>query len=197
MYKTVITGGIACGKSVFSRCLSELGAVVLDSDDVVHTLEAPGGDAVKPIAEAFGRIMISEDGSVDRVKLGNAVFNDLQALNRLNGILHPLVDRYIEDWFEKEHAGIPVVEIPLLFEIGWENRYDCVIALLSEKSTQIQRLMKDRGLNREQAEARIAAQMPAYRKATLAHIVVYNNGSVETLRREAFRVYLLLKKRYG
>ncbi len=197
MHKIVITGGIACGKSLFCDFLGKLGADILDSDHVVHDLEAPGGAAVLAVAEAFGKDMIKDDGSVDRVKLGDFVFKNSTARKKLNAIVHPLVECYVENWFHQEHAGIPVVVIPLLFEIGWENRFDCVIALLSEKSTQLQRLMKSRGLTREDAEARLASQLPASDKAARAHIIVYNNDSVETLMSEAERVFALLKKRYG
>ncbi len=196
MYKIVITGGIACGKSLYSDYLRDLGAEILDCDDIVHDLETPDGVAVLPIAEAFGREMIKGDGSIDRVKLGAAVFDDPEALQKLNAIVHPLVDLYVENWFKQKHDGIPVVVIPLLFEIGWENRYDCVIALISDRKVQIQRLVELRNCGRKEAEARLGSQLPTSDKAARAHIVVYNNGSAEALKSEAERVLSLLKMRY-
>ena len=196
MYKIVITGGIACGKSLFSDFLRDQGVEILDCDEVVHDLEAPDGAAVSPIAGKFGREMIKDDGSVDRLKLGNAVFGDPEALQQLNAIVHPLIDLYVENWFKQKHDGIPVVVIPLLFEIGWENRYDCVIALISDRKVQIQRLMELRNCGLKEAEARLVSQLPTSDKAARAHIVVYNNGSADALKSEAERVLSLLKKRY-
>ncbi len=197
MYKIVITGGIACGKSLFSGYLRGLGASILDCDDITHDLEAANGAAVLPIAGAFGNEMLKTDGSVDRVKLGNLVFGDPEALHKLNMIVHPLVDLYVENWFKQKHTGIPIVVIPLLFEIGWENRYDCVIALISDKDVQLRRLMQSRNYGRREAEARLAAQLPNPDKAGRAHIVVHNNGSVDALKIEAERVFSLLEKRYA
>ena len=196
MYKIVITGGIACGKSLFSEYLRDLGVEILDCDDVVHELEASGGAAVLPIAEAFGEEMIKDDDSVDRVKLGKVVFGDPVALQKLNAVVHPLVDQYVENWYTQKHEGIPVVVIPLLFEIEWENRYDCVVALISDRNVQIERLMQLRNCGREEAEARVASQLPVSDKAARAHIVVYNNGSADALKSEAARVFSVLKKRY-
>lgn len=196
MYKIVITGGIACGKSLFSDYLRDLGVEILDCDDVVHELEASKGSAVLPIAETFGQEMIKDDGSVDRQKLGSALFGDPDSLQKLNAIVHPLVDQYVENWFRQKHEGIPVVVIPLLFEIEWENRYDCVIALISNRNVQIERLMQLRNCGSEEAEARVASQLPTSEKAARAHIVVYNNGSADALKSEAERVLSLLKKRY-
>lgn len=196
MYKTVITGGIACGKSLFSDFLRTLGASILDCDEVVHALEDRNGAAVLPIARAFGDDMLTADGSVDRAKLGSHVFSDPAALHKLNMIVHPLVDLYVENWFAQRHTGIPIVVVPLLFEVGWENRYDCVIALISTRDAQLKRLMQSRNYGRIEAEARLAAQLPNPDKARRAHIVVYNNGSVDALKIEAERVFSLLKKRY-
>lgn len=197
MYKIVITGGIASGKTLFCSYLSDLGFDILDADDVVHSLEAPGGAAVQPIADAFGECVIKKDGSVDRVKLGKLVFNDAAVRAKLNSIVHPLVEKSMKKWLEQPHEGIPAVVIPLLFELGWEEQYDCVVTLVSDKKLQIQRLIEMRGCTEAEAEARFASQLPVPYKADHSHIVANNNGSADALRSEAERVHSLLKKRYA
>jgi dephospho-CoA kinase len=130
------------------------------------------------------------------VKLGKLVFSDADARAKLNSIVHPLVEKSMKEWLEQPHEGVPVVVIPLLFELGWEERYDCVVTLVSDKKLQVQRLMEIRGCTEAEADARLASQLPAAYKADRSHIVVNNNGSAEALRSEAERVHSLLKKRY-
>jgi len=196
MVRIVITGGIACGKTLFCAFLSELGFDILDCDFLVHALESSGGAAVEPIREEFGGGVIQADGSVDRKKLGELIFNDDTLRHKLNAIVHPLVEESMEKWLQGEHAGIPVVVIPLLFELGWERRYDSVVTLACERELQIARLVKKRGCTEQEAESRLASQLSASEKAARADIVVINNGSAEALRNEAERVSRLLKKRY-
>jgi dephospho-CoA kinase len=197
MAKIVITGGIACGKTLFCAYLSEAGFDILDCDYVVHALEAPGGAAVTPIRQTFGDSVIGVDGSVDRAALGKIVFSDSRELAKLNAIVHPLVESRVDEWLAGRRLGMPVVVIPLLFELGWQDKYDCVVALVCDKELQLKRLMERRGCTLAEAEARVAAQLPASVKAERAHIVVENNGGAEALKSEVERVAALLKKRYG
>lgn len=196
MVRIVITGGIACGKTLFCAYLGELGFDILDCDLVVHTLESSGGAAVTAIQHAFGDKVICRDGSVDRKKLGEIIFSDQIQRDRLNAIIHPLVDEYVEQWLQGVHTGIPVVVIPLLFELGWEHRYDCVVTLISNRQLQINRLVSTRGYTVQDAERRLAAQLPLAEKALRSDIVITNNGCAEALRKEAQRVSRLLKMRY-
>ena len=98
-----ITGGIACGKSLFSTYLQQLGVETLDADDVVHAMQASGGEAVEPIRARFGDQVIATDGSVDRVLLGQKVFKDADARKALNDIVHPMVREKIQRWIK--HPG--------------------------------------------------------------------------------------------
>jgi len=196
MVRIVITGGIACGKTLFCTYLSELGYDILDCDFVVHSLESAGGAAVEPIKQEFGIGVIQCDGSVDRKKLGEIIFGDDRLRSQLNSIVHPLVEERVEKWLQSTHKGIPIVVIPLLFELGWESRYDSVITIVSEREVQIKRLVKNRGFTEQEAARRLASQLPASEKAERSSIVVINNGSAEALKKEAERVNRLLKKRY-
>ena len=196
MIKIVITGGIASGKTLFSTYLNDLGFDILDCDYVVHCLESPGGAAVEPVKREFGSKVILDDGSVDRKKLGNIVFGNKELRAKLNAIVHPLVEESVAQWLKGSHKGVPVVVIPLLFELGWESRYESVVAVVCDRELQIERLVKKRGCTEQEAQRRLASQLPVSIKAERSDIVVINNGSAEALKKEAQRVCCLLKTRY-
>lgn len=191
-----ITGGIACGKSLFSTYLQQLGVEILDADDIVHALQISGGEAVEPIRARFGNQVIAPDGSVDRKALGQRVFSDPVARGALNEIMHPMVRGEIQRWM-KQPCGcvIKAAVIPLLFEVGWEKDWDLIICVSSDTQTQMDRLMRFRGLSAEQARQRLNAQMPMAEKAVRAHLTVNNNGGEEMLASEAKRIYRLLMEK--
>lgn len=191
-----ITGGIACGKSLFSTCLQQMGVEMLDADDVVHALQASGGEAVEPIRARFGNQVIAADGSVDRATLGRIVFADAIARKALNELVHPMVREAIQRWIKRPGGcAIKAAVIPLLFEVGWEEDWDLIICVQSDTQTQIDRLMRFRGLSAEQARQRLDAQMPIAEKAARAHLTVNNNAGEEKLASEAKRIYRLLMEK--
>jgi len=191
-----ITGGIACGKSLFAGHFRALGAEVLDTDDVTHALEAPGGAAVGPIRQRFGDGMIAADGGVDRARLAELVFADASAREDLNALLHPMVREAVREWRERPGAsGIRAAVIPLLYEAGWAGDWDVVICVSSHTQAQVDRLMRFRGLSAEQARQRVAAQMPVAEKAAKADLTAENNAGPEGLADEAARIYRLLMER--
>lgn len=192
--RVAITGGIACGKSLFSTFLQRLGVEVLDADDVVHRLEGPGGRAVPLIRELFGDGVLLPDGSVDRRVLGERVFSDSAERERLNRVLHPLVREELLRWASRPGDGLRAVVIPLLFESGWEGDWDRVVCLVSGEREQLERLMRGRGLTECQARARMAAQMPVADKAARSHLVVDNRTDADQLRQEAERVCRFLRE---
>jgi len=193
--RVAITGGIACGKSLFSQYLKRLGTDLLDADDVTHVLEAPGGAAVPAIRRLFGVGAIGADGGVDRAALAEAVFGNAEARRRLNGAVHPLVKAAVEQWLAAPGPQPKAVVIPLLFEAGWDGEWDVIVCLKASEAVQMQRLMRDRGLSEEQARQRIAAQMPVSEKAARSHIVVNNEADAETLAREAEHLFRFLTER--
>lgn len=194
--RVAITGGIACGKSLFSHDLSQLGVDILDADDVVHRLEEPGGAAVDAIVKLFGEAVRRPDGGIDRAALGAQVFADDTARARLNGVVHPLVKTAIQAWLAAPGPRIKAAVIPLLFEVEWDTGWDVIICLVSSEAVQLERLMRVRGLSEEQARRRIAAQMPLAEKAARAHLVVNNDADVTALAQEAARAYRFLIKRF-
>ncbi len=184
--RIAVTGGIACGKSTVARMLERLGGEVLDTDDVAHLLEGPGGAAVPEIEGVFGSGVIAADGSIDRRKLGSLVFGDADALTRLNSMLHPMIASEVDLWLEKAtSAPFKAVLVPLLYEAGFDTkvRWDKVLAVVCSESEQIRRL-KGRGFNEEEARRRIAAQMPCAEKAARADCAIWNDADMRTLEGE-------------
>jgi dephospho-CoA kinase len=194
--RVAITGGIACGKSLFSHYLSQLGVDILDADDVVHRLEAPGGAAVVELRSLFGDRVVRPDGGIDRVILGEIVFGDSAERDRLNRLLHPLVKKAIQEWLDRPGDGLRVVVIPLLFEVGWDRDWDVIICLSCSEALQVERLMRARGLSAEQARRRVAAQMPVAEKAARSQRVVNNEADADALAQEAAEVYRFLRERF-
>ena len=202
--RIALTGGIACGKSLVAKFLNELGVLTLDADDVVHELEAPGGAAVPAIIARFGDSVLAPDGGIDRKRLAEIVFTggaqlvatDVErqitsARRALESIIHPLVRRRLLDFVDGElqrdirHFKLAI--IPLLFESHFESDYDIILCVSSAEDRQIDRMMRTRGYTREQAEARLAAQMPVAEKAALADWTIHNDSTREMLKAEVQR----------
>ena len=181
--RIALTGGIACGKSLFARCLNRLGVETLDADDIVHEL----------VPEA------------ERRRLAAEVFGDPAKRKALEDRIHPLVRERLDSFagLGRGSAGthhddgrIRVEIIPLLFECNWQRDYDIIICVSSPRSLQIERMVCDRGHSKEQAEARLAAQLPVEEKAALSDYVIRNDGSVENLESEAIKLVEWLKGKY-
>jgi len=193
--RVAITGGIACGKSLFSRYLAQMGVELLDADDVVHCLEAPGGAAVPALVRLLGEGVLDAAGGIDRQVLGDLVFADSDVRAKVNAVLHPLVREIIRVWVSEPAHTIKAAVIPLLFEVGWAEDWDIIVCLASSEAVQLERLMRLRGLSEEQARRRVAAQMPVAEKAAKAHLIVHNDADAEALAREAQKVYRFLMER--
>jgi dephospho-CoA kinase len=194
--RTVLTGGIACGKSLIAKFLRELGVQILDADDVVHELERVGGAAVGPIAARFGNAVMDAQGGVDRAALAKIVFSDHRARHDLEAILHPMVRARLTAFLQQEEGVMRLVVVPLLFESHWDADYDTIICVASSADQQIERMMQTRGYTREQAEARLAVQMSVKEKAARAHWTIHNTGTQDALREEVQRLYVWLRDRW-
>jgi len=177
-----LTGGIASGKSLVSRILSELGAVVLDVDKVGHRIMEPYRPAYKEIIEYFGKEILTGSGKIDRKKLGKIVFNDHEKLKVLNRITHPRIRegvREILKGYEKSGVSVVVVEAALLFEMKMQDLVDEVWVVYADKEKQIERLMKRDKLTEEEAQKRIESQLSSEQKVLWADKVIYNSGDRE------------------
>lgn len=167
--RVALTGGIACGKSLVAKFLNGLGVETIDADDVVHELIP----------------------AEERRRLAKIVFNDERARKALEARVHPLVKQRIDDFLAGggedarlemgDAAILKVAIIPLLFETHWDAEYDIICCVSSERDLQVSRMVTTRGYTREEAEARLKAQMPVEEKAAKSHYVIENNGSAEEL----------------
>ena len=190
-----LTGGIACGKSTLSQALRDLGAPVIDADEISHCLTAPGGAALPAIREAFGGGVFDPEGNLDRRKLGGVIFSDGKSRQKLNDILHPLIFREMEERTQAlERRGVPAViwDIPLLFESGMEGRCGQVWCASLPQEEQLRRLINRDGLSRQQALNRINSQMPLDEKRRRSDVVIDTSGTVEQSAASIQKLYMEL-----
>lgn len=179
-----LTGGIGSGKSEVSRRLRELGAAVINADQVGHQAYAPHSETWREIVHAFGAQVLQENGEIDRRQLGGIVFADPAQRARLNAIMHPRMARMVSDQLDELRAkGCPaaVVEAAVLFEAGWDALVDEVWTVDAPEEEVVARLQARNGLEPAEIRQRIAAQMPAAERAARAAAVIRNAGSQETL----------------
>lgn len=197
MNTLALTGGIACGKSLFGSFLAQLGADVVDTDELVHRLHAPGGEAAKAVEHAFGPGYLAPDGGTDRAKLARLVFSEPSARLRLESIVHPILRASLLAWRDAPAAPgaapLRVAQIPLLFETGWTDgwTYTATVETTSEES-RLARL-RARGLTEEEARARIAAQLPAAERMKRADFTILNDGTPDELFEKARSLYERLR----
>ena len=181
MFSIALTGGIASGKSHFAGLLSTLGAEVADADEIVRSLHRPGGSGADAVASVFGRSYLLADGGTDRARLGELVFADADARRRLEQRLHPLVRSHLLAWRDSPSAApFKIAQIPLLFESGWQGDWDLSATLEAPLESRVARLVA-RGLSREKALNRIAAQTTDAARAAQADVVVRNMASLAEL----------------
>lgn len=178
-----ITGGLASGKSTLASWFADAGCAVLDADEVVAELYAPGGAGTAEVERQFGPGFLTAEGAVDRPRLAGRVFGDQQALATLESAVHPLVRDRVREWLD-EQDGLAVVEATLILESGLASELDLVIAVSAEETLRSAWAM-NRGMSPQQVEARLAAQSDdAFREAG-ADVVIRNNSTLEDFRRRA------------
>lgn len=186
-----LTGGIASGKSTVSNMCKEMGIPVIDADLEARLAVEPGEQAYYEIVAAFGKGILLPDGGIDRPALGAIIFNDEDKRILLNSIVHPEVRRRMA---EKQKAAVEagahmvVLDIPLLFESKLVHLADKTLVVTVDKETQLRRLMARNAFSKEEAEARIASQMPLDKKAALADAVINNNGPIPETKKQLVEI---------
>ena len=199
-YIVGLTGGIASGKSEAARHLSALGACCVDADAISHALTAPGGALLGVIRETFGDEVFLPDGTLNRRALGDLAFNDVASKRALEGVIHPLVQRQAMDEIAAASAeGIPVtiLDVPLLFETGMDVLCDETWTMSVPPEVQIQRVRVRDGLSTEQAQARIANQLPMAERNARANKVINSDRPMEKTQAELNQLYMQLLRRIG
>ncbi len=193
-----LTGGVASGKSTVSAMLRDLGAVVIDADLLAREVVAPGTDGLAEIVEAFGPQVLTADGELDRPAMGAIVFADEEARRKLEAIIHPRVrERGARMEAEAGPDAVVVHDIPLLAETGQASAFDAVLVVDVPVATQVERMVTLRGMSREEAEARIAAQATREDRLAVATHVIDNTGTIEDLRERVTEVFESLQPEGG
>ncbi|WP_277244832.1 dephospho-CoA kinase [Micrococcus terreus] len=185
-----LTGGIASGKSTVAAELARRGAVVVDADAIARAVVAAGSPGLARVREEFGEQVIGPDGEMDRAAVARLVFSDADARERLNAIIHPLVRA--EGRRVVEQAGpeaVVVQDVPLLVETGQASLYDLVLVVLADAEERVARMVRDRGMDEDEARARIAAQATDEQRRAAADVVIVNDAGLEDLIRTTGRFW--------
>jgi len=191
-----LTGGIGSGKSTVSRYLAELGAVIVDADKVGHdALRNP--EIRQEIIATFGEQVLTPGGDIDRGRLGKIVFDDAEALGRLNRIMHPrirdIIKAQLED-YRKQGVPVVVLEAPLLVEAGWTSTVDEVWVTVAAESTVLKRLTERGGLSEAEFLARIRSQISSAERIKNADVIINNDGSLDELKAKVKEVWGKLER---
>ena len=198
MLKVGLTGGIGSGKSAVSAELTTHGAVVIDADAIAREVVEPGTPGLTRVVAEFGEQVLTEDGRLNRPKLGELVFADESQLSRLNAIVHPLVGERSGQLMEQalaDNAEIVVYDVPLLVENGLGPLYDVVVVVDAPDELRVERVATDRGMPREQVWARVRSQADRETRLAAADLVVDNSGSLQDLRDRVSDLWTELRSR--
>lgn len=190
-----LTGGIASGKSLVSARMAEAGMKVMDADEISRDLTAEGGAAVPAIGNTFQGMV--ENGILDRQKLANMVFSDPERLGELNAIIHPMVRNRMAEMFREyvsaDPRAIVVEDSPLLIETGRAYVPQFLIVITSPDNLRIERLVRDRGMTEQHAQARINTQLEDEERLPFADAVIENTGTVEELEAQVDKIITRLR----
>ena len=191
-----LTGGVGSGKSTAASCLKKHGAVVVDADEISRTLSKSGSPVIAEISEAFGAQILHADGSLNRSALAALVFGDSEALEKLNAIMHPKIRREAIRQIEGRTTDeIVVYDMPLLIETDSVKLCDVVVVVDLDPKEQIERLVKNRGMSHEEAEARIRNQATREQRNLVATWVLDNSKTTRELEQECASVWLGIVER--
>ncbi|MGW9158414.1 dephospho-CoA kinase [Microbacterium sp. NPDC055665] len=177
-----LTGGIASGKSTIARRLAEHGAVIVDADQIVRDVQAPGSPVLERIAETFGASVIDGEGALDRAALGAKVFGAPELLRQLNAIVHPAVreesQRGFDAAFAADEDAVVVYDVPLLVEARVDDPWDLVVVAHAPASERLRRLIELRGMEEQAARERIDAQVSDETRLAIADVVIDTAGTL-------------------
>ena len=188
-----LTGGIGSGKSMVATFFAELGAFIIDADKISRSVTAVGGSAIEPISKQFGSAFIQADGSLNRDRMRQLVFNDAMARDVLEGIIHPLIQQEMQHLLQKAaliNTRLVVYDIPLLTESShWRQELDSVLVIDCTHETQVNRVMARNAFTRETIEKMIASQATRMERLKVADLIIFNeNITPDQLRSEVCQV---------
>ncbi|OFL71069.1 dephospho-CoA kinase [Corynebacterium sp. HMSC063G05] len=189
MLKVGLTGGMGSGKSTVARRFAELGAVIIDADQIARDVVEPGEPALAELAEAFGGGILLDDGSLNRGELAKRAFVSAEKTELLNSITHPRIEQRTEEQFNAAGDAIIVFDSPLLIEMGQSEAQDLVVVVHTPVEVRLDRLVESRGVDREDAKQRIAKQISDDKRLQFADVVLENSGTEEDLVRQVDRIW--------
>ncbi|HUK56793.1 MAG TPA: dephospho-CoA kinase [Nitrospiria bacterium] len=188
-----LTGGIGSGKSLVAQMFKQLGAYLIDADELAHKAVEPGRGALSRIVESFGPEILNPDRTLNRAELGRIVFDHPEKRERLNSIVHPYVfmeeERLRKEIEKKDPKAVVLFDAALLIETGSYQLMDKVILVTIDRRKQIGRIMRRDGLSREEAVKRIEAQMPQTRKKSKADYIIDGGQALETIEGQVRKIY--------
>jgi dephospho-CoA kinase len=193
-----LTGGILSGKSTISQMLAEKGAVIIDADKIGHEAYKHHTKTWQDLRNAFGESILKQNMEIDRKKLGEIVFNDPQALARLNEIVHPRMHSMIKEEIERlrgEGVDVVVLEAAVLIEANWTDLVDEVWAAVAPEEVAVKRLQNRGGLSEEQARARIRSQLSPEERAKHADVIIDTDCELSEVRAKVAELWQRLHKR--
>jgi dephospho-CoA kinase len=180
-YVIGLTGNIATGKSVVRRMLEHLGAYTIDADALSHRVISKGAPGYQPVLDTFGKWLLDKDEQISRGKLGQIVFADKAALKQLEAIIHPYVRQAIDLLIKRAKQKVVVIEAIKLLESPLRDQCESIWVSDAPQHVQVERLVRKRGLGKEEALQRVKMQAPQNEKLALADVIITNNGSYEDL----------------
>ena len=192
-----LTGGIASGKSTVAEMLRQLGAVVIDTDQIAREVVQPGSPALQSLRERYGESILDDDGSLRREQLGEIVFASPAEKKWLEQLLHPLIKARADELAQQaseQGAAVVVFDVPLLLESGWDKNVDQVWVVHVPPAVQRQRLTLRDGFSESAVSARLAAQWPIDKKAQQADLVIDNAGTLDQTRRQVERAWQAVRQ---
>jgi dephospho-CoA kinase len=193
MLRVGLTGSIAVGKSFVTSVFAELGCHVLDADETAREVVLPGSPGLRSVAEVFGEEVLNTDGTLNRRQLGAIVFADEAKRQKLNQLLHPFIiarqDEIMRAWEAEDPNGIGIIDAALMIESGGYRRFDKLIVVHCRPEVQLERLMLRSGLGRDEAQARIDAQMPQAEKQKFADYLIDTSDGFELTKARTHEVH--------
>jgi len=192
-----LTGSVGTGKSTVGNFFKDLGAYVIDWDELARKVTRPHSKAWKELVEYFGKGIVNEGLTINRQKLADIVFSDERKMAKLNQIVHPKVfeedERITDEIKSHDPDALIVKDIPLLFEVARHTSVDKIVVVSASEQTQLRRL-EEKGITREDARNRMRSQLPLEEKIKSADFVINNDGPAEETKRQVGEVYSLLRK---
>ncbi len=192
-----LTGAISTGKSVVALMLADMGAHIVDTDLIAREVVQPGQPALREIEEFFGKAVINPDGTLNREKVRDQIIRDSEKRNKLNSMTHPRINQIVMERigsFNRMNDGMPIIiDVPLLYESGWDKFFPDAILVYVPVTVQIERLMARDRLDRPTAELTVKAQMSIEDKKDKARFLIDNSGSLDDTRKQVAALFEKLR----